>query len=256
MFVRSALLVTVAGLVGAAPSPTRYKVDQRVESKMDLSAFGQGEQVQSQAFVWFLTASYSDSAAGTVMHVVLDSLQADLGMAPVPPGAIDSAKGTVFHGFMDASGKVLSLKASKSGLLTDQFEGFLKGFQPRLKRAAKLGDSWTDTLDVETKSAQITSKTHTITTYSMGGVETWDGVQATKLEAAFSAAMTGTMETPAGSADMEGKSTGSSTFYLAKDGRYLGGKTTSAGDASISGAFAPAAIPVRNTTTITVNVIK
>jgi hypothetical protein len=256
MFVRSALLVTVAGLVGAAPSPTRYKVDQRVESKIDLSAFGQGEQVQSQAFVWFFTASYSDSAAGTVMHVVLDSLQADLGMAPVPPGAIDSAKGTTFHAFMDASGKVQTLTASKSGLLTSQFEGFLKGFQPRLKRAAKLGDSWIDTLDVETKSAQVTSKTHTITNYSMGGVETWDGVQATKLEAAFSAAMTGTMETPAGSADMEGKSTGSSTFYLAKDGRYLGGKTTSAGDASISGAFAPTAIPVKNTTTITVNVIK
>jgi hypothetical protein len=68
--------------------------------------------------------------------------------------------------------------------------------------------------------------------------------------------MTGTMETPAGSADMEGKSTGSATFYLAKDGRYLGGKTTSSGDASISGAFAPAAIPVKNSTTITVNVIK
>jgi len=256
MFVRSALFAIVAGMTGLAPAPTRYKVDQRVESTIDLSAFGQGEQVQSQAFVWFFTASYSDSATGTVMHVVLDSLQVDLGMAPVPPGAIDSAKGTSFHAFMDASGKVQSLTASKTGLLTSQFEGFLKGFHPRLKRAAKQGDTWTDTLDVETKSSQATSKTRTVMNYSMGGLEAWDGTPATKLDAAFSGAMTGTMETPAGSADMEGKSTGSATFYLAKDGRYLGGKTTSTGDASISGSFAPAAIPVKNTTTITVNVIK
>lgn len=256
MFVRILMFATAAGLTGLAPAPTRYKVDQRVESKVDLSAFGQGEQPQSQAFVWFFSASYVDSAGGTVLDVVLDSAQVDLGMAPVPAGALDSARGAVFHGYMDASGKVRSLKGSKSGILVGQFEAFLKGFHPRVKVGSKTGDTWTDTLDVESKTTQAATKSHTITTFVMGGTEAWDGGQAARLDAKFTTDMTGTMETPGGSADMEGKSSGTSIFYLGRDGRYLGGKTTSTGDASISGAFAPAAIPVKSTTTITVTILK
>jgi hypothetical protein len=64
------------------------------------------------------------------------------------------------------------------------------------------------------------------------------------------------METPAGSADLEGKAAGTATFLVGKDGRYLGGKSTSTGEATISGAFAPAAIPVKTSSTVTVSVIK
>jgi hypothetical protein len=90
----------------------------------------------------------------------------------------------------------------------------------------------------------------------MGGAETINGVTGTKLEASFTSSQTGTMETPAGPADLEGTATGTATFLVGKNGRYLGGTSTSTGDATISGSFAPAAIPVKTTSTTTVSLIK
>lgn len=256
MFIRLAVVAGLAGLSLSAPEPTRYKVDQRVESRVDLSAFGQGEQVQNQAFVWFVSISYSDSAGGTIMHAVLDSAQVDMGMMPVPQPSIDSLKGTVFHGWMDAAGRVQSLSVSKPGTLASQVEGALKTFHPRVKAGAKAGESWVDTLDVDTKTVQMSTKTRTISNYTMGGPETMDGVAATKLEATFTSSQSGTMETPAGAADLQGTATGTATFLVGKNGRYLGGTSTSTGDATISGSFAPSAIPVKTTSTTTVSIIK
>jgi hypothetical protein len=256
MLTRLAIVAGVAGLSLAAPEPVRYKIDQRIESRVDLSAFGQGEQVQSQAFVWFMSMSYSDSAGGTIMHAVLDSAQIDMGMMPVPQASVDSLKGTVFHGWMDATGRVQKLAVSKPGALASQIEGALKGFHPRLKAAAKTGETWVDTLDIDTKTAQVSTKTRTISNYTMGGPETVEGVAGTKIEATFTSSQTGTMETPAGAADLEGKASGTATFLVGKNGLYLGGKSVSAGESTISGSFAPAAIPVKTTSTTTVSVIK
>jgi hypothetical protein len=256
MLLRAALLATVAGLASMAPATTSYRIEQRVDSRIDLSVFGQGEQQQTQAFIWFTTISYSDSAGGLVMHAVLDSAQVDLGMAPVPPGALDSVRGTVFHGFLDGTGRLVSVTASREDLLSGQFGGFLKSFHPRIKAGSRAGDAWTDTLDVETTNPQANTKTRTITNFQMAGTEQHDGVAARRVEAAFSAVLGGTMQTPGGPADMEGKSTGTGTYFLAADGRYLGGQMTSSGDATISGSFAPGAIPIKNTTTVTVTVVK
>ena len=256
MLIRLAVVAGIAGLSLSAPEPAKYKVDQRVESRIDLSAFGQGEQVQNQAFVWFISISYSDSAGGTVMHAVLDSAQIDMGMMPVPQASIDSLKGTVFHGWMDPTGRVQSLSVSRPSTLASQVEGALKGFPPRLKAGASAGQTWIDTLDVDTKTVQASTRTRTISNYTMGGAETLNGVTGTKLEASFTSSQTGTMETPAGPADLEGTATGTATFLVGKNGRYLGGTSTSSGDATISGSFAPAAIPVKTTSTTTVSLIK
>jgi hypothetical protein len=256
MLLRATLLAAVAGLVSLAPATTSYRIEQRVDSRIDLSAFGQGEQQQNQAFIWFTTISYSDSAGGLVMHAVLDSAQVDLGIAPVPPGALDSARGTVFHGFLDSSGRLVSVTASREDLLSGQFGGFLKSFHPRLRAGAKAGDAWVDTLDIQTTNPQANTKTRTITNFRMGEMEQHGGQAARRVEAAFSAVLGGTMQTPGGPADMEGKSSGTGTYFVAADGRYLGGTMSSSGDATISGAFAPAAIPIKNTTTVTITIIR
>jgi hypothetical protein len=256
MLTRLAIITGVAGLSLAAPEPVKYKIDQRIESRVDLSAFGQGEQVQNQAFVWFVSMNYSDSAGGTIMHVVLDSAQIDMGMMPVPQPSLDSLKGTVFHGWMDPTGRVQSLTVSRPSTLASQVEGALKSFHPRVKTGAKAGETWVDTLDVDTKTAQASTKTRTVSNYTMAGPETVEGVAATKVDATFTSSQTGTMETPAGAADLEGKASGTASFLMGKNGRYLGGKSVSSGEATISGAFAPAAIPVKTSSTTTVSVIK
>ncbi len=256
MLFRAILLTTAAGLASMAPPTTSYRIEQRVESTIDLSAFGQGEQQQNQAFVWFTTISYQDSAGGTIVHAVLDSAQLDMGMAPVPPGLADSARGATFHGFLDAAGRMVSVTSSKKDLLSGQFEGFLKTFHPRLKAGSRPGDRWTDTTDVNTSTPQADTKSQTITNFHFAGMEDQAGVSARKISTTFSSAMTGKMQTPGGPADMDGKATGTGTYFIGTDGRYLGGTMTSAGDATISGAFAPAAIPIRNTTTVSVTILK
>ena len=101
MFARIVLLLAVATAT-SAPVTMKYKIVQKTESKVDLSGFGQGEQIQNQDATWFVTASYTDSAGGKVLHAVLDSVRLEGGMIPIPPAAIDSAKGTAYHGFLDA----------------------------------------------------------------------------------------------------------------------------------------------------------
>jgi hypothetical protein len=258
MLLRVMVLATAVGVFAKDPAPpaTRYKVDQRIESRIDLSAFGQGEQVQNGASVWYLSISYADTTGGTTMHAILDSVQLDLGMATPPQATVDSAKGTAFHALLGPTGRVVSLSVDKPGLLASQAEGLLKTFHPRVKRGARPGEAWADTIEVDSHSAQANTRTNTVTSFTMGGAEAWGGEPATRLDATFTGTVTGTLITPAGSADMDGKNTGTAVMYLGRDGRYLGGTSTTAGDASVSGGFAPAPIPIKTTTKTTVSVIK
>lgn len=249
-------LAGATGLALVAPETVRYRVEQKVETRVDLSAFGQGEQLQVQAQAWYVTMSYTDSAGGTVVHAVLDSLQADGGMLPVPQASLDSAAGTVYHGFLNDRSRMASLSMSKASTFGAQFEAMLKGFHPTARRGARQGDQWTDTLDVDMATTQLTSRTRSIRTYQRGAEEPRDGMAATRMDVAFSDSQTGTMETPGGPAELSGTSTGTAIFYLSPSGRLLGGNSSSEGDASVSGSFAPSAIPLKVKTTTTITVLK
>lgn len=255
MFVRFALLVA-AGASFSAPVTMKYRIEQKIEQKVDLSGFGQGEQVQNTKAVWFVTIGYSDSAGGRVVHAVLDSAQVDGGMLPVPPATIDSAKGTTWHGFLNADGKLLSLATTKTSTLGVQFEQALRTLHPSVKRGATAGASWTDTLDLSSKTSQADLKARAIRTFTMGGSEAWEGAQATRIDVAFVGTVAGSLETPGGTAEMMGGGPGTGTYYVAADGRYVGGTSTSQSEAVVTLASAPGPIPVKSTTTTTVSVIK
>lgn len=255
MFARFVLFVAAAS-TAAAPVTVRYRIEQKTESKVDLSAFGQGEQVQNQNALWHVTISYTDSAGGRVLHAVLDSLRVDGGMIPVSPASLDSAKGTTWHGFLDAEWRLKSLAASKSSTFGSTFESTLRLLHPSVKRGAAAGASWTDTLDTPTKTAQADLRARAIRTFTMGGAEAYEGTQALRLDVALVGTVSGTMDTPGGSAEMLGGGPGTGTFYLAPDGRFIGGKSTSQTDALVTMAAAPAPIPVKTTTATTVTVVK
>ena len=261
MFIRWALIALVAGelslsVPGSAPAPFRYRIEQRTENRLDLSAFGQPEQVQSSAFAWYITISYTDSAGGAVVHAVLDSLQVDLGDMPSTQTSIDSAKGTVYHGFASASRKVEQLAASKQSLYGAQFEGILRSFQPSWRPNAKAGETWTDTLDVKLDTPSIKTQSRSVRSYTLAGPAAWEGTQASKLDVSFNETQTGTLETPGGPAQLEGKTIGTGSWYVTSDGRYLGGKSSSTGDGTVNVASAPAPIPIKSTTTTSVTLIK
>jgi len=255
MLLRLVVLVAM-GAVATAPSTVRYKVAQKTESIVDLSAFGQGEQTQSMNATYFLSVSYSDSAGGRVVHAVLDSLRVDGGMMPIGQAAIDSAKGTTYHGFLDGDGKLQSLVPSKPSTLGAGFEGTLKLLHPSVKRNARAGDKWSDSLDTGTKTPQADLKSKTIRNFTMSGPATYEGTAGNKFDVGTISNVTGTLETPGGPAEMDGAGTGSGAYYVAADGTFIGSTSSSVTDAKVTISGAPAPIPVKTTTTTTVTVIK
>lgn len=255
MFARFAVILALGAMV-SAPAPISYRIEQKTESKVDLSVFGQGEQIQNQDVTWFVTLAYTDSAGGRVVHAVLDSLRTQGGMIPVSPAALDSAKGTTYHGYQDGEWKLRSLTASKASTLGVQFEATLRLLHPSIKRGAAAGARWTDTLDVTTKTDQANLSANTVRNFVMGGAETFEGTAATRLNVEMFTSIKGTLETPGGSAEMAGSGPGTGAFYLASDGRFVGGTSSSNIDALVTLASAPAPIPVKTTTTTTVSVLK
>ncbi len=258
MMVRLTLAATALAVGAAAvlPPTTSYRIEIRRESRVDLSAFGQPEQVQNENSVWFVTISYTDSAGGSVMHAVLDSVQLDSPAAPLAQEELANARGTAYHGFLDGRRKLVSVSRDKETLLGSQFEAVLRGFHPVVQPGASGGESWIDTLEVEIRSQQMNTKSNSVRTYTHGGEQVWEGTPSIKVDMSASEQSSGTLETPGGPADIQGKTTGTGTFYVGRDGRYLGGTTAGTGEASVTGAFAPSAIPVRSTVATTITMLK
>lgn len=254
MLLHLALLAST--LVTPAPDPVRYRIEQRTENRIDLSGFGQGEQVQTQAFAWFLTISYADSAGGRAVRAVVDSAQMDLGMMPVPTATLDSLRGLVLSGWMDPTGKVEKATAAQASTFSSQAEGLLRSFHPRLRPGARPGDQWSDTTAVDTKAMQMTTNTSTVSAYTMTGPGSLGGTSGLVYDVSFTSDQKGTLDTPAGPADLVGKSAGSGKFLVSATGRYLGSESTSTGEATISGSFAPMAIPVRTSSSTVVTILK
>lgn len=244
---------------GQAPTTTRYRIHQAVETAVDLSAFGQPEQVQTQDLTWFTTVTATDSAGGRALRVVLDSVQADMGMAPIPAGAVTAARGTAFRAWLDPLGKMATVRREggeeAGGMFAAVFEGQLRGLYPRWKPGAQAGEHWSDTLDVQTRTVQATTTVRTVTTFVHRGEEAQGGEPALRLDADFSTETSGALQTPGGPADMAGTGTGTATYHVARDGRLLAMTATTQGNATVSGDFAPMPIPLRIRSTVTMGVL-
>lgn len=252
--------LSLTALTAAAfllPSPpgtmtTKYRIDQLLQQEIDATSTGGPKQSMSANLAAFVTITLADTAGGRTMHVVLDSMVTDSG-SPIPPAVLDSAKGTSFHGVVSPTGRISNFKAKKPGLAAAQLQGVLAEFYPLTRAGAKVGDGWTDTTETTNDVTGGSVRTRRVTNYTAAATEMRDGTKSLKIDAAFSASLNGTQKTPGGPAKIEGTGSGSGSYYVGTDGRYLGGMTAQTSSLSVSGAFAPAPIPIsiKQTTTIT-----
>ncbi len=248
-------LAMAGGWVADAPITTKYRVDTRVEQVLDLSSFGQGEQRTTLGMVNFLTITMDDTTGGRTVHVVLDSIvKSDTNPIPVQ-ASLDSARGRTWHALMEPGGKLSNLRRmdSTSG---GQVGDLVTNFFPRVKSGAKVGDQWSDTTETDSDQEGQSLTTRTVTNYSVTGTETINGSRALKVETAFSLAQTGEVDQAGNTFAVDGTGTGTSTYYVTQDGRYLGGTTTTTADLQISGAQVPQPIPVQVKNTVTVSTIR
>jgi hypothetical protein len=263
MTARLALLSPLAFLVpamagpAAAPVTTSYRIETRVEQIQDLSAFGQGEQSIVQEQAAHLTVTLTDSAGGKALHVVVDSM-ASSGPVAAPAGALEAVRGAWLHGFIDPRGRTrITATSNDSSDVLAQLRASLVTLHPRVPPGTKTGDSWSDTTVVESSSSSQATTTTTVTRYTAGGEEARGAVRARKLEAAFTGTVKGTIQNPmAGELVLEATETGSGTYFIGPDGRYLGGSSSATGNATVSSAMLPAPIPIRVIRSTTVTVLK
>ena len=256
VFGSAALVGLLAAAKAPAPVTTKYKIEVKSEQVVDLSAAGQGTQTSATSFASVVRVTLTDTTGGKTMHVVIDEASFDAGpMLAISKATADSAKGAWLHGLVDARGKITGLKSSAdSNVVVAQVKSAMTTFFPRVKVGYKTGDAWTDTTDVDTKNQGATLKTRVVTNYTASPAS--DNGAATKLAAAFSSSIVGTMENPmAGSMDVEGTEAGTGTLLLAADGRYLGGSANSTGNMKIKTPMLPDPIPVKVTRATTIVVV-
>lgn len=233
----------------------RYRVETKGEQVVDLSAIGQGEQKTGYAQISFLTITLNDTAGGLTVHAVLDSaVKADTNALP-PQASLDSARGRAWHALLSPEGKLSGLKRIDDTTAVGPFGDMINNFFPRVKRGAKVGDQWTDTTEAMTDSDGQTLTTRTITNFRATGTETRSGTRALKIETAFSLAQTGEVNGPQGSFSLDGTGTGTATYFVTPDGRYLGGMSSVTSDLQVTTEQLPAPIPIHATNAVTVSVL-
>jgi hypothetical protein len=240
---------------GAAATTVRYKIEQTSSQEVDATAAGGPKQTLNTHLFAYVSVTLTDTTGGRTVHLVVDSMRSDTGSV-IPQPLLDSLKGSAFHGLVGANGKMGQLKPMQDGSANSPIAGLVNGFFPRVKPGMKTGDAWTDTSEVNNAvpNGQLTKRT--VTNYKAGANEPRDGAKATRIDAAFSSSLAGSQETPGGTATIEGTGSGTATQYVGADGRYLGGTTNETSQLSVSGAFAPAPIPVNIKQTTTVTVLK
>jgi hypothetical protein len=247
---------TTAGLfLSPAPQVTRYRIETKSEQIADLSAIGQGEKRTRVGLINFLTVTLNDSAGGKTVHAVLDSVtRADTSSIP-DQATLDSIRGRAWRAFLSSDGKMSAVQALDTTATGGQLNAIIANFFPRVKHGAKVGDQWTDTTEMSDNGEGRAVTTKTITNFSVTGTEMRGGVHALKVETAFSSAQTGQVDQGGGTLSIEGTGKGTAVYYVAPDGKYLGGNSTELSDIQVTTAQLPAPIPIKVTSTVTVVVL-
>jgi hypothetical protein len=242
-------------ILDRAPSTTKYRIDQSVAQEIDATAAGAAKQSLSFTTSSFITVTLVDSAGGKVMRVVVDSMRGD-STTPIPAAVLDSARGAQFHGFVERSGKPSGLEPLSASPAVKQVQGLLSDFFPWIRTGLKEGDSWTDTTARVSAQGADSVTVRRVSAYKAAGSETRNSRKAVRIVEDFTSSVAGTQPTPDGPAKLEGNGTGKGAYYVATDGRYLGGDWQQQSSLKISGSFSPEPLPITIVQKTTVTTLK
>ncbi|HEY3012130.1 MAG TPA: hypothetical protein VGJ36_05235, partial [Gemmatimonadales bacterium] len=217
--------------------------DQSLSQEIDATAAGGAKQKIAFSTTSFVTVTLADSAGGKVMRVVVDSMRGD-SATPIPPAILDSARGAEFHGFLHKSGKPTGLEPTGGASAATQIQGLLSDFFPWTKAGLKVGDSWSDTTAKTNGTGADSVTVRRVSAYKATASETREMRKAVRVTEDFTSSVTGTQPTPNGPARIEGTGSGTGSYYVGPDGRYLGGSWQQQSSLRISGSFAPQPLPI------------
>jgi hypothetical protein len=240
----------------AAVTTLHYKVGIVAQSTIDLSAVGAGEQKNTAGFTGFFTMTLQDTTGGKALTMVLDSMAIDSatqGQAMLQAAA-DSSKGSTWTGLLTEKGKIDNLVFVQGGPGAQQFEAVLAGFFPRgAAHTRKKGDVWSDTLSYTSTSDGGSNSIKMMTTFTAAGEGMYNNAKALTINTTSVTSSAGSQSTPGGDMQMEGTGKGVGTYYVTKEGTYLGGTNTLDSDILITTSQAPVPIPLKAHTVISIS---
>ena len=238
-----------------APVTTKYRVEQTLTQEVDGTASGAGKEVLKFTTTTFVTVTLNDSAGGRTLRVVIDSMKGD-SATPIPAAVMDSARGGEFRAFIDRSGKPSPLTPTGTSSAAAQVQGLLTDFFPWVRPGFKVGEAWADTSVNTTGAGGDTVTVRRVTTYKAAASETRDATKAVKITADHSSSVAGSQPTPQGPAKIEGTGSGSGTYFVSPDGRYLGGEWQLRSALQLSGSFSEKPLPIMVTQTTKVTAVR
>jgi hypothetical protein len=238
-----------------APITSKYRVDQSLTQEVDGTASGAGKQVLKFTTTTFVTVTLSDSAGGRTLRVVIDSMKGD-SATPIPAAVMDSARGGEFRAFLDRSGKPSPLTPTGTSSAAAQVQGLLTDFFPWVRPGFKVGEAWADTSVNITGAGSDTVTVRRVTNYKAAASETRGTGRAVKITADHTSNVAGNQPTPQGSAKIEGTGSGSGTYFVSPDGRYLGGEWQLRSALQLSGSFSKEPLPITVTQTTKVTAVR
>jgi hypothetical protein len=232
-----------AGAVAPAPA-TKYRIDQSLTQEIDATGAGGAKQKIAFTTSSFVTVTLADSAGGKAIRVVVDSVRGD-SATPIPAAVLDSARGTEFRGFLEKSGKPTGLEPAKGDASAAiQIQGLLSDFFPWTRAGLKVGESWSDTTSKTNGTGADSVTVRRVSAYKAAAGETRESRKALRITQDFTSSISGTQPTPNGPAKIEGTGAGNGSYFVAPDGRYLGGSWQHQSSLKISGSFAPQPLPI------------
>ncbi len=249
----------------AGPVTAKYRVDQTLSQEVDGTASGAGKEVLTFTTTTFVTVTLTDSAGGRTMRVVIDSMKGD-SATPIPAAVMDSARGGEFRAFLDRSGRPSPLTPTGTSPAAAQVQGLLADFFPWVRPGFKAGESWADTSVNTTGAGSDTVTVRRVTNYPAAAseprdaetrdAETRDAAKAVKITADHTSKVAGNQPTPQGPAKILGTGSGSGTYFVSPDGRYLGGEWQLRSALQLSGSFSKEPVPITVTQTTKVTAVR
>ena len=239
----AALPAVVGGGAGRLPPlTTRYRVDQTLNQEIDASVAGGGKQTIHFTTTSYVTVRLTDSAGGKSVRVVLDSMRGD-SAAPIPASVMDSARGGEFRGFLERNGRPGRLVTTGNSAAA-QIQGLLSDFLPWVRAGFKIGETWADTSVATTGEGADTVTVRRVINYRAASNEGQGTRRAVRIATTHTSEVSGSQPTPQGSAKISGTGSGTGSYLVSPDGRYLGGQWEVTSSLQLAGTFAPQPVPI------------
>src|SRR6266851_595892 len=226
------------------PSALRYMAHQSLHAEQEL----QGQtQVIIRGTRLFLTATVVGPAdsLGYRLTFTIDSIALDSGTTVPPTVDLSAARGLVFDGRLMPSGvsKLTLVSDSTRAAPFVQLLGLLQTFYPHLPTAGLiLGAEWTDTTTADDRVV-IDVKRRSI---NHSRAATWEeraGIRALRLDVTSTYSVSGSGSQLNQPVEVTGSGTGTAHYFIAVDGRYLGGEGTDSSTITVRFPYQSAVIP-------------